>query len=320
MNGGKQYRSFHKNNSSQDTQCIYKDTYTFCKYLASILDTVEYVTLFYSVDVYKVLSQEEASKFLIMLTKSDATKGSTITTTFKSNIHFARHIINILTVKSILDEIHHPFIPIVQESKGKHVYGFKINYVKKQPTYHTFQQVCDQYIDTMKFTSATYNQLYTDISNTIDTALKKGYVVNGVSHQTIGYFKEAKRFKVIDWQYLSSIDNQKHNGYLLYSHPLKSYLNGVASLIAKRNMEIGSLLLNNRWVRRMKSYQQLNAFGKASIIYILETHKKKELPLFIKHFDKYALGLLLILIAEKNNIVPQEDTITKLFKPFIPRL
>jgi hypothetical protein len=95
-------------------------------------------------------------------------------------------------------------------------------------------------------------------------------------------------------------------------------MNGSPSMVAKRNVTLGSLLFSNRWVRKLNSYKVLGAYSKASLMYILETYKKKQLISFVEHFDKYSLALLSIFIAEKNNINAPTDDITMWLSPFTP--
>jgi hypothetical protein len=221
-----------------------------------------------------------------------------------------------------MDESHHPFIPVTKGNKtqsGKEVIGFSIDYLKGKSTYHTFQQACDEYVDAMSLSTHQYTKMLSDVSSITDKMHRKGYNINGISHHTIGYFKAENTFKILDWQFLTPISKRKHNGYVLYSHPLKSYMNGATTLLAKRNVALGALLPKNRWVRQLMSYQIIKAYSKASMIYILETYKKKDYINFIPDFDKYSLALLSIFVAEKNNIKVPDDMITKWLSSFTPK-
>jgi hypothetical protein len=319
MQGGKKYRAFSPPTTIQDTLCIYKDKTTFCKYLASSLDKVVSVNLFHASNTFDVLNKDDAQTFLITMTKSS---NKSATTTFTKKKDFLLHLEHVAFVRQNLDESHHPFIPVTKGSRthtSKEVIGFSIDYVKGKSTYHTFQQVCDEYIDTMSLTSPQYTKMLSDVSTVTDKMHRKGYSVNGISHHTIGYFKAENTFKILDWQFLTLLSKKKHNGYVLYSHPLKSYMNGATNLLAKRNVALGALLPKNRWVRHLMSYQIIKAYSKASMLYILETYKKKDYISFIPDFDKYSLALLSIFVAEKNNIKVPDDMITKWLSSFTPK-
>jgi hypothetical protein len=319
MQGGKKYRTFSPSTTIQDTLCIYKDTTTFCKYLASSLDKVVSVNLFYSQNTIDVLNKDNAQTFLITMTKSS---NKTVTTTFTKKKDYLLHLEHVALVRQNLDESHHPFIHVAKGSKtqsGKDIIGFSIDYVKGTSTYHTFQQVCDEYVDTMSLSTFQYNKMLSDVSSVIAKMHRKGYSVNGVSHHTIGYFKAENTFKILDWQFLTLLSKRKHNGYVLYSHPLKSYMNGATSLLAKRNIALGALLPKNRWVRQLTSYPIMKAYSKASMLYILETYKKKNYITLIPEFDNYSLALLSIFVAEKNKIKVPDDMISKWLSAFTPK-
>lgn len=316
MQGGRKYRAFISQSKAEDTLCIYKDTKTFCKYLSSCLDRVTHVTLFYSSQETASLSKEEAHNFLITLTKSSNTS---ITTTFGNKKVYVRHLDNVATVEQNIDEAYHPFIPVVK-SKPKNIVGFSIHYNKSAPTFHTFQQVCDEYVDEMTLSSSQYAKLLSDIASTVERIHKRGYSVNGISHHTIGYFKAVNTFKILDWQFMTPVEKKQHDGYVLYSHPLKSYMNGTTSLLAKRNVSLGSLLAKNKWVKKLPSYESISAYSKASLSYILETYKRKELQKFVTQFDYYSLALLAVFIGEKNNIKVPQETVSKWLSMFTPSM
>lgn len=319
MQGGKKYRAFSRTTTVQDTLCIYKDTNTFCKYLASLLDKIVSVNLFSTSSNFDILNKDDAHMFLITMTKSS---NKSVTTTFTKKNDFLQHLEHIALVRQNLDESQHPFIPVTKGSKthkGKEVIGFSIDYVKGRTTYHTLQQVCDEYIDTMNLSTSQYIKMLSDISTVTEKMHRKGYSVNGISHHTIGYFKAENIFKILDWQFLTNFSKRKHNGYILYAHPLKSYMSGVTSILAKRNVALGTVLPKNKWVRYLQSYNIIKAYSKASMMYILESYKKKDYVTFIPNFDKYSLALLSIFIAEKNNLEVPTDMINKWLSIFTPK-
>ena len=317
--GGKTYRAFIPNTRVQNTLCIYQDKQTFCKYLASSLDKVLSVHLYTTVDEVddvNVLQNEKAHEFLIMLTKSS---NNTTTTTFTDKKSFISHLSNIQKVKQIVDDVYHPFVSVVK-GKPKDVVGFCIKYKGGQHTYHTFQQMCDEYLDNMSLTNAQYAKMLADVSNVMEKVNKKGFLINGISHHTIGYVKASSTFKILDWQYMNMVTSKKQNGYILYSHPLKTYLNGSTSIIAKRNIALGTLLPKNKWVKHLKTYKSILAYSKTSFIYIIETNKKKHLHRFVPQFDKWSLALLAVFMAEKHHIKNQVEVVSKWLSVFTPNI
>lgn len=314
--GGRKYRAFNPKMTVQDTLCIYQDKQTFCKHLASCLDKVVSVQLYNTVDEKTILQTEKAQEFLIMLTKSS---NNTTTVTFTNKTPFVNYLNNIQEVKHIVDETYHPFVPIVK-GKPKDVIGFCMEFKEGKHTYHAFQQTCDEYLDNMSLTQAQYTKMLVDISSVIEKVNRKGFLINGISHHTIGYHKSSGTFKILDWQYLNTIASKKHNGYMLYSHPLKTYLNGSTSVLAKRNIALGTLLPKNKWVRKLKSYKAIRAYSKTSFIYIIETYKKKDLPKFVSQFDKWSIALLAVFLADRHEVKLAVDMVNKWLSAFTPNV
>jgi hypothetical protein len=321
MEGGKTQRTFKKAASVKDTQCIYNDKDTFCKYLTAVLDNVAAIHLYHNTsDDQTILLGSDAKDLLAKLTSSQE---STFTKTFVNRKSFEEELATIVTVVDLLNPLYYAYVPIgagKASIKQKPSYGLSIIYKgKKRPSYHTFVAACDAYLDDMALTETQYKHLAGDLLEVVHAVNNKGYLINGLSHSNIGYFKEGNHFKLLDWQYLQRIVNtKKHKGYMLYAHPLKSYLTGSPAVIAKKNMSLATLIGKNKWIRRLSSFELMNAFGKASFEYIaeLKASNKKWVPFF----DNYALAVLLLVIAEKNNIKAQKVMIDKLIEPFIPAI
>lgn len=324
MKGGKTQRTFKKVSKVEDTQCIYNDKNTFCNFLTKVLDNVDAIHLFHkAVDDQTIVLGSDAKDMLVKLTSS---KDSTFTKTFTNRKSFEEELATIITVVDLIDPLYHAYVPIVRPSKVgssgkmKPAYGMSVHYKnKRKPTYHTFVDACDAYLDEMPLGDAQYKRLSSDLLEAVSVVNAKGYLINGLGHFNIGYFKDANRFKVLDWQYLQKvIDVKKHKGYLLYAHPLKSYIAGSSSVIAKQNMSLATLMGKNKWIRRLGSFQVMSAFGKASFEYItqLRESNKKWVPFF----DNYSLAILLLIIAEKNNLKASKSVMDKLIEPFIPTI
>lgn len=319
MKGGKTQRTFKKAANTKDTQCIYNDKNTFCKYLTTVLDNVAAIHLYHNTsDDQTILLGSDAKELLTKLTSSQE---STFTKTFVNRKSFEEELATIVTVVDLLNPLYYAYVPIGSSKVGikqKPSYGLSIIYKgKKKPSYHTFVAACDAYLDDMALTETQYKHLVGDLLEVVHAVNNKGYLINGLSHSNIGYFKEGNHFKLLDWQYLQkTIDSKKHKGYMLYAHPLKSYLAGSPAVIAKKNMSLATLIGKNKWIRRLSSFELMNSFGKASFEYIgdLKVSNKKWVPFF----DNYALAILLLIIAEKNNIKAQKVVIDKLIEPFIP--
>ena len=321
MEGGKTQRSFKRVAKVEDTQCIYNDKHTFCKYLTKVLDNVDAIHLLHNTtNDQTIMRGDEAKDMLIKLTSS---KDTTFTKTFMNKKAFVEELSTVVTVVELLDPHYHAYIPVLRpnskaSSKGKLAYGLSIHYKgKKKTSYHTFVDACDAYLDEMPLSDSQYKRLAVDLGEVVNVVNQKGYLVNGLGHLNIGYFKDANRFKVLDWQFMQKTVNvKKHKGYMLYAHPLKSYLAGSPSVIAKKNMSLATLIGKNKWVRRLSSYEVMSAFGKASFVYItqLKVSNKK----WVAYFDKYALAILLLVIAEKNNLKAPKGVIDNLIEPFVP--
>lgn len=321
MEGGKTHRTFKKVAKVEDTQCLYNDKHTFCKYLTKVLDSVDAIHLFHNItsNEQTIIQGDDAKALLVKLTSS---QNSTFTKTFMNKKAFTQELATVVTVVELVDPHYHAYVPVVKSSKtgskGKLAYGLSIRYKgKKRTTYHTFVDACDAYLDEMALSDSQYKRLAADLVEVVNVINLKGYLVNGLGHLNIGYFKDANRFKVLDWQFMQKTVNvKKHKGYMLYTHPLKSYLAGSPSVIAKKNMSLATLIGKNKWVRRLSSFEVMSAFGKASFVYItqLKVSNKK----WVAYFDNYALAILLLVIAEKNNLKAPKGVIDNLIEPFVP--
>ncbi len=316
MEGGKTQRTFKGPSKVEDTQCIYKDKKTFCQYLTKVLDTVLSVDLYHNVKDKTKLVGDEANEALVKLTSSH---DFTFTKTFSNRKVFSAELICELLIVDLLGTKYHSYIPVPHLGKGVgKAYGLVIHYKgKKKPTYHTFVDACDAYLDEMTLSETQYKRLTNDIVDVVGVVNSKGYLINGIGHLNIGYFAKNNCFKVLDWQFIRRTNDVKsHKGYMLYAHPLKSYLAGSPAVIAKKNMALAVLLRNNRWVKRLTSFEVMRAFGKSSFEYItqLPTTNKKWVP----YFDNYASAILLLIIAEKNKMQAPKGIIDKLIEPFIP--
>lgn len=319
MEGGRTQRAFKNAAKVEDTQCIYHDQKTFCKYLTRVLDKVDSIRLFHSTsDDQTIILGADAKDILIKLTSS---QDSTFTKTFSSRKVFEDELSTVVAVVKMVEPKHHAYVPVLRAGKTiantKAAYGLSIQYKGKQKTtYHTFVEACDAYLDEMTLNETQYKRLAGDLLEVVSVVNAKGYLINGLGHLNVGYFKNTTCFKVLDWQYMQKAIGKKHKGYLLYAHPLKSHMAGSPSVIAKKNMSLATLVGKNKWVRELASFEVLSAFGKASFEYI--THLKASNKKWVPHFDAYALAILLLVIAEKNHLKASKGVIDKLIEPFIP--
>jgi serine/threonine protein kinase len=327
MIGGKVYRKTTKG-TVEDTSCIYKDSKTFCKHMSTVLENVSGLTLFNSANAKFTLSdKKEIDDVIISMTRSSdmvtkTFKGSQPLKNFLHELNAYHEVMKILPNKK-----HHNIAPIMQ-FKSMPIFGLVLRYKdSRKPTYHIFSEGCSIKVLDMEFTPKLFSKFAKDITEVLDTLRSKGYCHNDIKPDNLYYCATTDRFKIVDWGYASQMSTTKplssmQRGSMFYSHPLKLYLSGLPSSVARRSMQIASLTRKEKWTRKLNSMIPLKSFGASSFDYIVNRYSNlsslKLHNMYAPFYDNYSFALLLILLAEKNNIKAPKDSIDEKLAPFMP--
>jgi serine/threonine protein kinase len=314
----------------EDAPCIKDDHKTFCKYFTDNQTDIAKVSL-YNVDLKHIDVKEpsEITNILNMLKEAKTIvaktfKGNNPVEPFKNELKASKIIASTLP-----NPDYHTIAPAFIYKKVP-VYGMVIEYESaiKSKSFHIFSEGCSTQILNVKFDQKLFNKFVNDIKEGFDVIHKAGIYHNDVKPDNMIFCPKSNRFKIIDWELASFFPKKPINfrkcGTTLFNHPLKFYLGGLPSVIAKRLIEYSLLLGKHKWVSKCKSYPLVKAFAQTSFEHILSIHADKTKlqihKLYAKFYDNYAFALTIILLADKHKLNVPKELIDDLLAPFIPNL
>jgi serine/threonine protein kinase len=202
--------------------------------------------------------------------------------------------------------------------EGIDVYGLIINNYC-----YIFFELCDKTIDKMKFDQKLYNKFEKDIIESIDILNKNEYLHGDLKADNIILCNN--NFKLIDWElslHMGEISRKsiRYMGTLIFNHPLKFYILGIPSYICRYIMYISKIYkIENIWVYKLKKFDKIikKVIIKFDEIINSGLSRKKINKIYSIYFNNYSIGLLLLFLAEKYKLKPNNELIKKLLDPFI---
>lgn len=325
--GGKLYGEGAKGRV-EDTRCIFRDTHTFCKQIDNELDAIERITLYHAPSSKLAITKKnELVKVIGLLTKSPKTatktyKGSDPHTAFHTELKANQQVLDALKA------VHHSIMPAFTWYQ-KPVYGLTIDYTQtslKAATYHMFSEACASQILEFNFTQDTFNKFIKEIKEGLDALHAAGIHHNDVKPNNMIYCPQTNRFKLIDWELASSIPTKPYDirsvGTSFFNHPLKFYAAGIPAFAARKLMAYNRLIGKHAWVKKLKALAIVQSLATSSIDYILERYSKltkKQLHAkFAPHYDNFAFGVSILLLADKHKLKAPKHVVDELFRPFMP--
>lgn len=328
LSGGKVYKQ-GSHRYIEDTTCIFKDNKTFCRYIDLNINDITAITLYHDKSTkFEITSFSEITN---VVGKLGQAKG-TVTSTYKGKGALSLFLTELTANNTVLDILPnstlHTITPVMTW-KTKHIYGVSLTYTvesKKPTSYHIFSEVCSSNILDYVFTQQSFNKFAKEIKDALDTIHHLKFHHNNINPNNIVFCANSNKFKFIDWTLSMILPNKPYHmkdvGTKFFTHPLKSYLAGVPKVIAIRLMNYSTFMGQYKWVKKLKAFHILQSFSSTSLEYILSRYNKlssKQLhQQFAPYYDNYALGLTLILLAEKNNIKAPKDIVDELLKQFMP--
>ena len=314
----------------EDAPCIKDDKKTFCKYLYDNEKDIQKMTL-YNVNLKRIIVTDpsEMQQIFALLKKAK----SIVAKTFKGNqpVEYFKNELKAskIVASTLPDPSYHTIAPAFIYKKMP-VYGLVIQYnsISKSKTYHIFSEGCSTQILDVKFDQKLFDKFVKDIKEGFDVIHKAGICHNDVKPDNMIYCPNSKRFKIIDWELASFFPKKPVEfnkcGTTLYNHPLKFYLGGLPSVVAKRLIGYSMLIGKHQWVKKLKSFDQVKAFAQTSLDHILKLHsddtKNKIHKKYAKYYDNYAFALTIIFIADKHKLKPPTSLINELLQPFTPSI
>ncbi len=220
--------------------------------------------------------------------------------------------------------------------KNKDIYGISFH-----NNYYIFLEKCYKTLDNIDFTEKSLKKCVKDIIEILDIMNGNNYIHNDIKPDNIILCK--KRFKIIDWESSNYIKDQtstfinSKNGNLVYNHPVKFYRIGVPYTFYKYIYDAELMtysMLNNlqkpKEIAKLvaSSYNEVvSKYSKLSKIpSLLENKKKRKIQsskfteikenkdFYLKLSDYYAFAIMVIYLAEKNNIDYPHKIIDKILE------
>jgi len=194
------------------------------------------------------------------------------------------------------------------------IYG--ISYENK---YYIFQEKCYKTLDKINFTQDEFNKFIAEIYESLLILQKNTFIHNDIKPENIIYCNN--RYKLIDWDLSYSGYNhfiaftKGSGGNFNFNHPVKFYNLGLSIFIYNffymffKNYDYTSY----EWLFNLKSYKLIEEKRMESLNLLIETNKTKHLS---KYYDMYSFAMLIICLAEKNNLTYSKSFVNKLFAPF----
>jgi len=313
--------------SVQDTPCMKRDPVTFCNSMIEKRDAIKQMILFKSSGTITLRRPEDFDKVIKRLryAKGIVTKtflGKSPKTAFKNEFRS-----NMVIIKK-LSKTYHTLSPGFKWKKGEEIYGLVIKYENSEDdTYHLFSEGCSTQIMNMKFDQRLFNKFIKEIGETLDLLQELGYMHNDIKPDNMIYCKNSDRFKIIDWELVTSVKQPPlkfyNSGNTTFNHSIRFYLGGLPSVVAKRiQSDYGVKRPKYKWVGRLKCFHELNLIMKTSFDYLVEKYSDKDKRVLHRdlapHFDKYAFAQMLVILAEKYRLKYPQKRVMEYMQPFMP--
>ena len=185
--------------------------------------------------------------------------------------------------------------------------------------FYIFQEKCYKTLDNIDFTQNEFDKMIKDIYESLLILQKNSYLHNDIKFDNIIYCDN--KYKIIDWDI--SISGYSHNksilrgnaGNFTFNHPIKFYNLGTTIFIYNFAYLIFKSLQkkSDKWIYNLESFKLIEKKAQESANILIETNKYKNLT---KHYDMYSFAILIMCLAEKNNLTYSKEFINKLFAPF----
>jgi predicted RNA-binding protein associated with RNAse of E/G family len=182
--------------------------------------------------------------------------------------------------------------------------------------YFIFQEKCFNTLDKIKFTQKEFDKMIKDIHSSLELLQTNNFLHNDLKADNIIYCNN--KYKIIDW------DKSYHTkfsfkslfirGNFLFNHPYKFYNKGIPLFLYNflnfifKKIDYKTI----KWVLILKSFKIMEEKIAESIDYLIHNPPKN----INKYYDNFSFALLIIFLAEKNNIKYSKEFVNNLLKPF----
>jgi len=183
--------------------------------------------------------------------------------------------------------------------------------------YFIFQEKCFNTIDNINFTQTEFNKMIKDISDSLELLQNNNFLHNDLKADNIIFCNN--KYKIIDWDKSYHLNNIfkslfiRGNYYL--NHPYKFYNKGIPLFFYNFLNSIFKKIdyKKIRWMLKLKAFNIMEEKIKKSINDFIHNPPKKSIN---RYYDNFSFALLIIFLAEKNNLNYPKETVNNLLKPF----
>ncbi len=261
------------------------------------------------IDILKYL--EGKTEFIVKKIK----KGSIIVGSARLN--FKNELSSIKKIFKFMGNKIEDYTTIKPIFKYNDVDIYALSYKKK---FYIFQEKCSNTIDKIKFSQKEFNKMIHDIYEVLLLLQKNNFLHNDLKADNIIYCNN--KYKLIDWDNAWYSRNSYKvifkRGNFLFNHPYKFYNKGIPLFVYYFISYILKSLDNkqNQWLLKLKSLKIMEkkiANSANELIYKKPTNINK-------YYDNYSLALLIIYLAEKNNLTYSKIFVNNLLKPFLIKI
>jgi serine/threonine protein kinase len=197
--------------------------------------------------------------------------------------------------------------------RGTDIYA--LSYNKK---YYLFQEKCMNTIDNIKFTQTEFDKMIKDVYEAILILQKNKFLHNDIKPDNIILCKG--KYKLIDWDrayyYKKLFKTLYMRGYFLFNHPYKFYKKGIPLFIYNFFVYLFKYLDNKKmsWIFELDIYKKMEEKIYNSVNHLI--HNNKTNNKLNRYYDNYSFALVIMFLAEKNNLKLPKKFVNKLLEPF----
>jgi len=203
-------------------------------------------------------------------------------------------------------------------------HGVDIYALSYRFNYFIVQQKCYNTLDNIKFTQEEFNKFINDIYESLLILQKNKFIHNDIKSDNV--VKCNDKYKLIDWDLGSRVDNPNlsffkgSGGNFVFNHPIKFYNYGIPIFLYKVMLAIFMKYDKQtyEWLYDLRSFNYIKKLSLKSADYLLDNVKNlRELK---KHYDMYSFAILIVFLADKNNLEFPIDFVNELLEPFHMKL
>ena len=187
--------------------------------------------------------------------------------------------------------------------------------------FYIFQEKCHKTVDNIKFTQKEFNKFIKDIYESLLILQKSKFIHNDIKADNVILCDN--KYKLIDWDLAGSFYNRFKSfvkgsgGNFVFNHPIKFYSLGLSIFLYKSFYYIFKSKDSDlyKWIYKLKAFKIIESKSMESTLLLIEN--KVNLNTLTKHYDMYSFALLIIYLAEKNNLKYSKTFVNNLLKPFL---